>query len=70
MASTLVEPNIPSKNGKVWVKINVKKREGEMVAENDVYAEVENTYDIGDLKEAQRKRVKLSQHNYTSCLKG
>lgn len=59
-ASTLAGPNILSKNGKVWVKINVKKRAGEMVAESEGYTERENPYDIRALKETRRKRMKLS----------
>lgn len=57
-ASTLAEPNIPSKSGKVWVKIS-QKREGDTVAESKAYAERE-IHDIGALKQAQRRRMTLS----------
>lgn len=31
---TAAEPNVPSKGGKVWVKINGKGREEEIIAES------------------------------------
>lgn len=53
--SILAEPNIPSKNGKVLVKINVERREGEMVAESEGCIERESPYDIGTFKEAEKE---------------